>query len=302
MHSRDLRLLLYFAEIVDSGSIRGAARALSVSPPVVSTALKDLEDLIGVTLLRRTTRRLDLTDIGTRVYADADAMRRNAGAAMTVAAEKRSVSGTLRISAPVELASYWLPSLLSTYRDRWPEVRFCIEALNTLSDPQRSRVDLSIRATFQKDDKEARPLNPIAVLPLDLVCRPELAPGTGSLADRLRRTGYIGTGSDFGYTLTAWTADGQEERAVLDVAQSSEDRLTVLSLARAGMGAALLIRDTVAPDLRRGRLIRVAPHLDFGVVAIRALPTDPQPAPPVLAFLRLLDDTNRSPDPALTPG
>ncbi|MEM9140070.1 MAG: LysR substrate-binding domain-containing protein, partial [Pseudomonadota bacterium] len=98
--------------------------------------------------------------------------------------------------------------------------------------------------------------------------------------------------------LTAWTAEGREERATIEADQSSEDRLTVLSLARAGMGAALLIRDTVAQDLRDGRLVRVAPHLDFGVVAIRALPTDAQPAPPVLAFLRLLTELSQNPDQA----
>lgn len=296
MHARDLRLLFYFTEIVKSGSIRGAARALSVSPPVVSTALRDLEGLIGATLIRRTTRRLELTDAGSQVHVQAEAMCRHAGAAMNVAAEGRSVEGTLRISAPVELANYWLPGLLAEYRGRWPGVRLFVEAADTVSDPQASAIDLSVRATFQATAAKAAKLTPepVAILPLDLVCAPALDPGKGSLATRLARTGYIGTSAGFDYQVIARTAAGRDASVRVQAETTSEDRLAVLAMARQGLGAALLIRDTVAIDIAEGRLIRVAPALDFGVIGIRVLPSDPQPAPPVLAFLKLVEDLSNS--------
>jgi len=300
MHARDLRLLFYFTEIVKSGSIRAAARALNVSPPVVSTALRDLEDLIGATLIRRTTRRLELTDTGRQVHRDAEAMCRHAGAAMNVAAEGRAVEGTLRLSAPVELANYWLPSLLAEYRIGWPEVRLFVEAADTVSDPQASSIDLSIRATFQASEKQAAKLQPkpVAILPLDLVCSPSLRPGQGNLATCLARTGYIGTSAGFDYTVIAHNAAGRDVSVKIQASATSEDRLAVLAMARQGLGAALLIRDTVAMDIAEGRLIRVAPDLDFGVIGIRVLPSDPQPGPPVLAFLRLIEDFNPTPNPA----
>ncbi|MEM7058468.1 MAG: LysR family transcriptional regulator [Pseudomonadota bacterium] len=300
MHARDLRLLLYFTEIVKSGSIRGAARALNVSPPVVSTALGDLEALIGITLIRRTTRRLELTDTGSEVHSAAEAMCRHAGAAMNVAAGDRPVTGTLRISAPVELANYWLPGLLSAYRARWPEVRLFVDAADTVSDPQARRIDLSVRATFQVSRADALKLRPrpVAILPVDLVCAPSLTPGEGALASRLARTGYIGTSSGFEYQIVVRTAAGRSARTTVQASATSEDRLAVLAMARQGLGAALLIRDTVEDDLANGRLIRVAPDLDFGVVGIRALPADPQPAPPVLAFLRLIAELSPTPDQA----
>lgn len=301
MHARDLRLLFYFTEIVKAGSIRGAAEALSVSSPVVSTALSDLEALIGVTLIRRTTRRLELTNAGQRLYAEAKAMCQHAGAAMNIAAADRPVSGTLRISAPVELANYWLPVLLGQYRARWPDVRLFVDAADTLSDPQARQIDLSIRATFQSTAAKASKLRPkpVAILPVDLVCASSLSPGDGTLPQRLERTGYIGTASDFEYEVFARTTAGREMNVAVQASATSDDRLAVLAMARQGLGAALLIRDTVAGDLAEGRLIRVAPDLDFGVVAIRALPSDPQPAPPVLAFLRLIDDLSPGPGPAL---
>lgn len=290
MHARDLRLLFYFTEIVKSGSIRGAARALSVSPPVVSTALSDLEDLLGITLIRRTTRRLELTDAGRQVHAAAEAMCRHAGTAMNVAAGERPVTGTLKISAPVELANYWLPGILAAYRARHPDVRLLIEAADTLSDPHGAGIDLSIRATFCATAAEATKLRPapVAILPVDLVCAATLEPGSGNLATRLARIGYIGTSTDFDYQIVARTESKRDASINVTATVASEDRLAVLAMARQGLGAALLIRDTVEPDITEGRLTRVAPDLDFGVIGIRALPTDPQPAPPVLAFQKLL--------------
>lgn len=288
MHARDLRLLFYFTEIVRSGSIRGAARVLSVSPPVVSTALSDLEDLLGVTLIRRTTRRLELTDAGRQVHEAAEAMCRHAGTAMNVAAENRHVAGTLKISAPVELANDWLPGILAMYRDRFPDVRLLVDAADTVSDPQK--IDLSIRATFRATAADAAKLRPapVAILSVDLVCAASLDPGAGNLTSRLARTGYIGTSTGFDYEVVARTRSGRDASINIAATMACEDRLAVLALARQGLGAALLIRDTVQADIAQGRLIRVAPDLDFGVIGIRVLPTDPQPAPPVLAFQKLI--------------
>ena len=64
MFTRNYRLLAYFVEVVNCGSVRGAARNLFVSPPVVSKALADLEAEVNATLLQRGKRRLDLTAEG----------------------------------------------------------------------------------------------------------------------------------------------------------------------------------------------------------------------------------------------
>lgn len=168
MHARDLRLLLYFAEVVRQGSIRGAARALSVSPPVVSAALRDLEALVGVTLITRTTRRLTLTDRGRACFDAADRMLSQAGTAMNIAAEDRPVSGVLGISAPIELCAAWLPEILSLYRERYPDVRCSLDASDAQIDLAASTSDIAIRARFAPDRAAAIEMqpDPIACLPL----------------------------------------------------------------------------------------------------------------------------------------
>ena len=59
-----------FAAIVAGGSLSAAGRALGISAPMVSKRLARLEDRLGSQLVRRTTRRLELTDAGLRFHAD----------------------------------------------------------------------------------------------------------------------------------------------------------------------------------------------------------------------------------------
>ena len=62
----DLKPLAVFAEVVDAGSMSGAARRLGMSPSAVSQTIRALEQQGGVTLLHRSTRKLALTEAGER--------------------------------------------------------------------------------------------------------------------------------------------------------------------------------------------------------------------------------------------
>jgi len=59
-----LPYLEIFAAVVEKGSFTAAAEALSISKPVVSKQISQLERHLGVQLLHRTTRRLHLTEAG----------------------------------------------------------------------------------------------------------------------------------------------------------------------------------------------------------------------------------------------
>lgn len=64
--------LLYFWTVVRSGSINKASLELRISPPAISTQLKRLEEHMGEKLLRRSGRKLVLTDMGRTVFSYAE--------------------------------------------------------------------------------------------------------------------------------------------------------------------------------------------------------------------------------------
>ena len=68
MHSLDLGSLTLLVEIVDSGNLSQAARKLKMSRANVSYHLSQLEKSVGVQLVRRTTRRVEPTEVGMRLY------------------------------------------------------------------------------------------------------------------------------------------------------------------------------------------------------------------------------------------
>ena len=57
-----------FVQVVDSGSFAGAARRLGLSPAVVTSHVQALEKRLGVQLLNRTTRKVNMTEIGRSYY------------------------------------------------------------------------------------------------------------------------------------------------------------------------------------------------------------------------------------------
>lgn len=124
----NLRQLQSFQTVVDLGNFSRAAERLHTSQAGVSHAIRDLEELLGVRLFDRTTRRVELTEAG-RIFA--------AGALPGLAEIERSVAmvrdladlrmGLVRVGAPPFLAATVLPQLLIAVRKAHPDLRVRID-------------------------------------------------------------------------------------------------------------------------------------------------------------------------------
>ena len=128
-----------FAAIAEGGSITSAAQRLTLSKSVISERLTELERALGSKLIHRTTRRLSLTDDGTTFYERAKAILRDIeSAAAELSARRGSVSGPLRISAPVGFGSLHLGPALFGFLSANPGIELTLELddrfVNLLSD------------------------------------------------------------------------------------------------------------------------------------------------------------------------
>jgi DNA-binding transcriptional LysR family regulator len=113
-----------FLAIVRHGSLAGAAKALGVGAPAISHRLKALERDIGVDLLTRTTRSLDLTQAG-RVLLDGagPALSQVSTAIENARAAGRSTSGTLRLSVPWSAYKIIIAPVLADFQATYPDIR-----------------------------------------------------------------------------------------------------------------------------------------------------------------------------------
>ncbi|MBZ2168133.1 LysR family transcriptional regulator [Marinobacter sp. F4216] len=135
-----------FVQVVQEGSFTQAANRLDTSPQLVSKYVSQLEQRLGVRLLNRTTRRVNLTEAGEGYYqsalqvlADIEDMESQLG---DLQADAR---GTLRISAPVSFAIHHMAPLLSAFQQAHPGVKVDLQLNDRKVDIVEEGFDIALR-------------------------------------------------------------------------------------------------------------------------------------------------------------
>ena len=152
MQQYDLISLRSFITVVEVGSFIGAAQLLEASTAAVSRRVSALETALGVKLLNRTTRQLDLTEAGRAFYADVV----NIFLSLEEAEEKircgsETIKGTLRIAAPLSFGIQCLSPALGSFMRRYPELKVQLILDDRLTDLVSEGIDLAIRIGSLKD-------------------------------------------------------------------------------------------------------------------------------------------------------
>jgi len=147
-----LRAMRVFTTVAEAGSFAAAARALDLTPPVVTRVVAELEEHLGARLMHRTTRRLTLTEVGAdylerarQILADVDEA---AAAAARATTEPR---GHLRVLLPPALAVHQLAKHLPQFHQRYPQVTVELDSPGPVATVDEA-YDLTLLATRQPLD------------------------------------------------------------------------------------------------------------------------------------------------------
>jgi DNA-binding transcriptional LysR family regulator len=148
----DLNTLVIFAKVIEANSFSEAARRLRMPVSTVSRRIAELEDLLGVTILERSTRGLRLTDIGAELLEYARRSAELSEAVDNVVSNQLSdVSGVLRLSAPPSISDTLLLPLIGGFQAAHPNVRVQILVTDRFVDHIADGVDLVFRVGPLKD-------------------------------------------------------------------------------------------------------------------------------------------------------
>lgn len=148
----DFNEIAVFVRVVKTGGFSRAARELGMPNSTVSAKVSALEKRLGVTLLTRTTRKLALTEPGEAYYHRCVQGLTEIELAENALAEcQAEPTGTLRITAPVELGAVVLPVLAEEFRRQYPKVGLEFLLGDRTVDLVSENVDLAIRAGDLKD-------------------------------------------------------------------------------------------------------------------------------------------------------
>jgi DNA-binding transcriptional LysR family regulator len=135
-----------FVAVAESGSISEAARRLRLSKSVVSERLAELERSLGAGLLHRTTRKLTLTEDGTAFLERANRILQEIEEATADMAERRgTISGPLRISAPVTFGRMHLGPALYPFLAKHPNLHLTLDLDDRRVDAASDGYDAVVR-------------------------------------------------------------------------------------------------------------------------------------------------------------
>ena len=276
-----LRRLVYFAAIAEAGSIRGAAKRLNLSVPVLSEAMSELEADLGVSLATRTTRKFNLTQAGVRAASAARQILETAQNLTELSGSEKPLSGVLGITIPVELAGFWMPDKISAFRARHPDVGFDIDVTDQVVDLNVSKIEVAIRTEYVAFGAKSRALNN---LPLVVVTKEPVPIGAnGKVALPL-------IDSDMNRKLIAASRrDGRQLSLAFLQTHRVTNRTAALELVRAGIGATMVMRGSVEAELATGRLFELMPEHDFGSIDLYYRFRDRFPGPTAQAFAASLN-------------
>ena len=253
-----LKTMEAFVRVVDAGSFSAAARQWGRSKGVVSKYVAALEENLGVQLLRRTTRALSLTAVGSAYHdrcvallAELDAME------SALHAEHLAPRGCLRITAPPGLATTHLAMITSDFVARHPHVTLDVDLTHRMVDLVAEGIDVAIRVTDPQDSSLVA--RHIAPAPLVLVASKQYLRKHGrpkQPRDLKRHACLIDT--NFREQHRWRFRQGERTESVsVDGCYRINSPVAIRDLAVAGHGVALCPKFVVSDDLKQGRLVEL---------------------------------------------
>jgi DNA-binding transcriptional LysR family regulator len=143
----NLNRITTFVRVAESGSFSAAARTLELPTSSVSRAVAALEDDLSVRLFHRTTRKLTLTDAGQHYFATVRGALGQIEEANAAASDaSQAPRGTVRITAPADMASLFFMHVIARFVAQYPQVHVDIVFANRRVNLIDENIDLALRA------------------------------------------------------------------------------------------------------------------------------------------------------------
>jgi DNA-binding transcriptional LysR family regulator len=252
----DLNSLTLLVEILEAGNLSEAARRLKVSRANVSYHLNQLERSVGLQLFRRTTRQVEPTEIGLRLYEHGRKIRNELLAAQeSVTTLGRGLQGRVRLSVPSGYGQLVMADWLIEFKRRYAGIVLDVMFENRVEDLMRDEVDIAIRVMSEPPQNlVARDMGPVRYV----ACASReyaQAHGMATTLEALRAAPVI-TSAVVGRQLRiAAYLDAERHEVLLEPTLISENFLFLRQAILAGLGIGIVPDYVVHDDMDRGAVV-----------------------------------------------
>jgi DNA-binding transcriptional LysR family regulator len=269
-----LRALKYFIKVVNTGSFTKAAAIFSVPPSSLSRRVADLEQSLGATLLKRSTRVVSLTEIGKTYYLQvSEILSQLEHSDEAVRSYQATPMGVLNISSMVEFGERILLPLLDEFSELYPQVTLNVSLSDELSTLAHDEIDLAIRGGYAPDERV------VAFKLMDNHFIPVAAPiylekfGVPKSALQLKQHKGLYFKTPTGPTPWICEIDGQWQDVSAEQVLVTNNGKWLIEKAIAGQGILMIPRWVLTPYIESGVLteltikpmLRITQNPNFGV-------------------------------------
>jgi DNA-binding transcriptional LysR family regulator len=142
-----------FCRIVELGTFAAVAREKGLSAMMISKHIKHLESDLGVTLINRQTKKIQITEIGVTYYQQCKKILEEVDSLeCSISQLSSNVKGVLRINAPIDFGGIYLVPVINEYQKKYPEVEVLMSLDNAEADLSSGVIDISIVVTDVLDE------------------------------------------------------------------------------------------------------------------------------------------------------
>ena len=289
--------MAFFSLLVRTGSLSATAREQGITTSAASKRLTQMEERLRVTLMHRTTRRMNLTPEGElylaharRILSDIDDMEQQVSSALS------APKGLLRVNATLGFGRSHIAPLISQFAKRYPEVQVQLQL--TVNPPPLNEDAFDVCIRFG-EPPDARVMAQRMAANRRLICA---APaylarhGTPKVPADLAQHSCIGIRQgDEAYGIWHFQAGKKQESVKVRGTLSTNDGEIAVNWALAGHGILMRAEWDVAKYLRSGRLRQVLDNFQTPPADIYAVyPPRHQTAARVQAFVAFVSEALKS--------
>lgn len=254
-----------FVRVVESGNFTAAANASGISPAMVAKYVRTIEQSMGARLLHRTTRRQQLTEVGTLYYERCKRVLADVELADASASELQArPRGLVRIVAPVTFGSHSLVPVLTNYLARYPDVNVDLTLDNRVPDLIKEGYELGLHiGTIDAVGLVARPLRPYRRI---MAASPAYIAEHGQPEHPEQLTQHSCLGLSYWRHHDCWHLvgpDGQQCEVPVAGRFSANQGSTLRNAAMHGAGIVLHPEMLLLDDFAAGRLVPVLPAWSY---------------------------------------
>jgi DNA-binding transcriptional LysR family regulator len=261
-----------YVKVVTHGSYAEAARQLGLTRSAVSKAVMEIEQLLGVRLLDRTTRRVSATEAGLVYFEQCmDILSRIEEAELNVSRLHDEPRGILKVNAPVSFGVRHLGTAVADFMAAYPEVSIELILNDRFIDPLEEGIDVTVRiGELAASSMIARKL---ATAKRVIIASPDYLARHGEPQDASELINHRCLTYGHSTTLQRWQLAQAGKPVMVPVTSvlCSNNGDILRAAAVAGRGIATLPTFIVGPDIKAGQLMPILPQFNPTALGIHTL-------------------------------